>query len=485
MLVAGVPRVFVRARAAACVLGAVGLVPSHSTAQVCSVAQTFSIPSMAPSARLLVLDEARGEFVFVARNGSTWTSPDGSAWTQRAAPDAARALLYSSMAYDAARQRVVYFAGYDNTPETHLWDGTQWTLAATQGPATRGGAAMAYDREAQRVLLVGGFPLNENCTNYFGDTWAWDGQQWTLLLDSASGPGIRGDSSMTFDAARGVAVLYGGYRPCTGSLGDTWEFDGTAWTERTPSPAPPSRPNPSFVSGMIFDSVRGRAQLFAGNGSSGIWEWDGAIWQNRVVPGSVTGYVGVAFDPAQNLYVVTGGGTGVATNGVRITPNLPTVTSMSADVYARLGMQLNRQSISVSISSTVSPWTVRWQLNGVAITDTVRFLGVTTPTLLLPSQIRDTDFGVYTCAVTTSCGTTIGPPLRLLQACPADFVATPVMSSVPDGGVTIDDLIFYLFLYSNGNPVSDLDDGSGTGTLDGGVTIDDLIYFLLRFEGGC
>jgi hypothetical protein len=33
--------------------------------------------------------------------------------------------------------------------------------------------------------------------------------------------------------------------------------------------------------------------------------------------------------------------------------------------------------------------------------------------------------------------------------------------------------------------VADVDDGSGSGTPDGGVTIDDLLYFLLRFEAGC
>jgi phosphatidate phosphatase APP1 len=33
--------------------------------------------------------------------------------------------------------------------------------------------------------------------------------------------------------------------------------------------------------------------------------------------------------------------------------------------------------------------------------------------------------------------------------------------------------------------VADVDDGSGTGTPDGGVTIDDLLYFLARLEAGC
>ncbi len=54
-----------------------------------------------------------------------------------------------------------------------------------------------------------------------------------------------------------------------------------------------------------------------------------------------------------------------------------------------------------------------------------------------------------------------------------------------DGGVTIDDLLYYLVIFEQGSLASDVDDGSGTGTLDGGVTIDDLLYFLVRFESGC
>lgn len=55
----------------------------------------------------------------------------------------------------------------------------------------------------------------------------------------------------------------------------------------------------------------------------------------------------------------------------------------------------------------------------------------------------------------------------------------------PDGGVTIDDLLYYLNQFAQGTTRADLDDGTGTGTPDGGVTIDDLLYFLLRYEAGC
>jgi hypothetical protein len=68
--------------------------------------------------------------------------------------------------------------------------------------------------------------------------------------------------------------------------------------------------------------------------------------------------------------------------------------------------------------------------------------------------------------------------------CPADF-DDGSGTGVPDGGVTIDDLLYYLDLYAQGLVCADLDDGSGTGVPDGGVTIDDLLYFLDRYAGGC
>ncbi len=79
------------------------------------------------------------------------------------------------------------------------------------------------------------------------------------------------------------------------------------------------------------------------------------------------------------------------------------------------------------------------------------------------------------CNVVAGCW---GPP------CVADF-DDGSGTGVPDGGVTIDDLIYYLGLFEAGDVCADVDDGSGTNTLDGGVTIDDLIYYLGRFEAGC
>ncbi len=97
---------------------------------------------------------------------------------------------------------------------------------------------------------------------------------------------------------------------------------------------------------------------------------------------------------------------------------------------------------------------------------------------------RDVD-GAYDRDELDHCG---DPENPLVQSgtcpCPAD-VDDGTGTGTPDGGVTIDDLLYYLGLFEAGVAGADLDDGSGTGTPDGGVTIDDLLYYLARFEAGC
>ncbi len=71
-----------------------------------------------------------------------------------------------------------------------------------------------------------------------------------------------------------------------------------------------------------------------------------------------------------------------------------------------------------------------------------------------------------------------------IAGCVAD-VDDGSATGVMDGGVTIDDLLYYLAIFNTGNVCADVDDGSASGTRDGGVTIDDLLYYLARFNGGC
>lgn len=55
----------------------------------------------------------------------------------------------------------------------------------------------------------------------------------------------------------------------------------------------------------------------------------------------------------------------------------------------------------------------------------------------------------------------------------------------PDGGVTMDDLLYYLDGYARGLRRADVDNDARTGIPDGRVTAEDLIYYMIRFEQGC
>ena len=58
-------------------------------------------------------------------------------------------------------------------------------------------------------------------------------------------------------------------------------------------------------------------------------------------------------------------------------------------------------------------------------------------------------------------------------------------TGVSDGGVDINDLLYFLSKFEAGSSCVDVDNGSLGGFPDGGVDINDLLYFLTRFEGGC
>ena len=93
-------------------------------------------------------------------------------------------------------------------------------------------------------------------------------------------------------------------------------------------------------------------------------------------------------------------------------------------------------------------------------------------------------FGV----LTTACGV-LGSPTNPCytdsQRCICDY-DDGSGTGTPDGGRgTIEDLLYYLQIFSKGSICADFDDGSNTGTPDGGVTIEDLFFVLFHWECAC
>lgn len=117
--------------------------------------------------------------------GDTWIW-DGKAWrqiatTSVAAPaprDGARAV------FDARRKQVLLFGGIEISTTVKYfndiwsWNGTKWSEIKVVAPPGRGHHTMAYDAARDRVLLFGGARKMGEILN---DTWEWDGSKWVCV----------------------------------------------------------------------------------------------------------------------------------------------------------------------------------------------------------------------------------------------------------------------------------------------------------------
>ncbi len=159
--------------------------------------------------------------------------------------------------------------------DTWEWDGTDWTQVEDTGPAGRSGHALAYDSNRSRIVLFGG-AVSDGTPK--GDTWEWDGASWTQVEDV--GPDARTDVRIAFDATALKCVLFGGLGAANALRGDTWLWDGMTWTQ-----AQDTGPGARRAHSQAYDAARSQVVLFGGETGSGVagdtWTWDGTVWTQR------------------------------------------------------------------------------------------------------------------------------------------------------------------------------------------------------------
>ncbi len=236
--------------------------------------------------------------------GDTWEW-DGAAWTNRTATGAPPPRSRHVMTWDDVRQTLLLFGGSDlaGAPlsDTWAWDGTWAQRHPVVSPPARSFHQLASDLGRHRVVLFGG----TNRTTTFSDTWEWDGTSWAQR-NPVTSPPAREAHAMTWDGARQRVVLFGGKVDGTSSpLADTWEWDGTTWTQRMPVTSPPARVGAS----MTFDPVRQRVVLFGGSPGgrtwfSDTWEWNGSDWAQQAPAPSVRFEGSLAFDLSRSRTVL-------------------------------------------------------------------------------------------------------------------------------------------------------------------------------------
>src|SRR5207302_2463029 len=85
-----------------------------------------------------------------------------------------------------------------------------WTKQAPAvHPSGRGATPMAYDAATGTVVLFGGAGNGTSHDTTLGETWTWSGTTWTQQHPAASPP-ARTYASMAYDAATRTVVLFGG-----------------------------------------------------------------------------------------------------------------------------------------------------------------------------------------------------------------------------------------------------------------------------------
>lgn len=202
--------------------------------------------------------------------------------------------------YDAADGYVLVYGG---TAGDHTWTytGGTWTeLKITTYPASRTEASMTYDAVDHEVILFGGeyhppkgpgTPVGS--VSYYSDTWAFHGGAWSNITNPLDSPPGRYYAMMTYDAADGYVLLFGGDY-AKQFLGDTWTFKGGTWTNMTAANPSGKAPSCRIDGGIAFDVATGYVVLFGGtvkaggvclNGarnvtSSETWAFSRGTWTN-------------------------------------------------------------------------------------------------------------------------------------------------------------------------------------------------------------
>ena len=238
----------------------------------------------------------------------TWLF-DGTKWTQVQTQNSPQRLEGASLAYDVIRRRAVLFSGWNGgsyPKETWEFDGKNWVkMTPAVQPPPRDWAAMAFDVHTRRVILFGGHDWQRivNKQGPYGDTWAWDGKNWTQLSPKTV-PAPRQAHKMVVDPRSGLIYMLGGKQ-------EMWMWIVKDWKQIKPKNLPSTTWSPL----VGFDELRARIVFYGGISGGKVvdetWEWDGNDWVKRLTKGGPqVAYAGLFYVPALKKLLVFGGGMG-------------------------------------------------------------------------------------------------------------------------------------------------------------------------------
>jgi hypothetical protein len=244
----------------------------------------------------------------------TWTF-DGTNWNAVTPATQPPPRWGHRMVYDSRRAVIVTFGGRSPTTtatsnDTWEWNGADWQqVFPTASPNPRAFYSMAYDERRGRTVLYGTQSGSTIGTSGGNQTWEYDGTTWSQVTTAFTPPGLE-TPAMAYDKGRAVTVMFGGWNGLSPGVmyNATWEFDGTNWVTVATATAPSAR----YRAGCVYDDRRGRVVVYGGFGSGtalqDTWEYDGNDWTQVLTGGptkSTEAYVG--YLPFNNATVHFGG----------------------------------------------------------------------------------------------------------------------------------------------------------------------------------
>ena len=227
-----------------------------------------------------------------------------------------------SMVYNPVNQKIIMFGGFnvdENTELDDMWEydcttNTWKELHQSKKPSATSGHGMVYDSSNSIFILFGGYGLYGRNDK----TWTYDSAKnaWTEMFPQVS-PSLRDSASMYFDPELGETVLYGGYSRLAEGADETWTYNygNNTWTFHNLTTKPPAR----YGAGIAYDPVNQRGVLFGGrkigqNPLSGTWEFDSLTmsWTKLNITESPRAryWYSMDYDPVNKVMILFGGSEG-------------------------------------------------------------------------------------------------------------------------------------------------------------------------------
>ncbi len=285
-----------------------------------------------PGTSYLCRDKCFNEMWIWDGDHQTWTNVTPPGMTDAGTANWPSARAYPGMVYDEAHGYVLMFGGLgqDNNRlgDTWKWDGKKWErLITAHTPTPSDSPLITYDGANGEVVMFGGMIANSDVVN---ETWVWNGTDWIQKFPE-NAPSPRQASGMVYDGAHREVVLFGGDdTKHSNYYNDTWVWDGSNWTEKQPTNPPSAR---SYM-GAAYDgyNVSLFGGMLRGQSTDETWSWDGDSWSKvpGLLPVKRAGLAMALDDDRKQLVLV---------NGEVWTAQLPMVTHVriESDINAAGG----------------------------------------------------------------------------------------------------------------------------------------------------